>query len=67
MDWLTRFPHMNDDSLRELKKAIDEGFRAFTRAYGDGIEAFFEPLATALVLRFGVLLISLPLLVSCSG
>ena len=41
MDWLTSFPHMNDNSLRELKKAIDEGFRAFTRAYGDGIESFF--------------------------
>ena len=49
MDWLTRFPHMNDDTLRELKKAIDEGFRAFTRAYGDGIEAFFQPLQYFLI------------------
>ncbi|MEZ0003587.1 ABC transporter permease [Sinorhizobium fredii] len=49
MEWLTKFPHMNDDSLRELKKVIDEGFRTFTRAYGDGIEAFFEPLQFFLI------------------
>lgn len=49
MDWLTNFPHMNDDTLRDLKKAIDEGFRAFTRAYGDPIEAFFNPLQSFLI------------------
>ena len=49
MDWLTQFPHMDDDRLRALKKAIDEGFRTFTRAYGDGIEAFFEPLQFFLI------------------
>jgi glycine betaine/proline transport system permease protein len=49
MDWLTRFPTMNDDSLRDLKKAIDDGFRAFTRAYGDGIESFFSPLQFFLI------------------
>jgi glycine betaine/proline transport system permease protein len=49
MDWFYRFPHMNDDSLRNLKKAIDEAFRAFTRAYGDSIEGFFSPLQTFLI------------------
>ncbi|HEV7306158.1 proline/glycine betaine ABC transporter permease [Ensifer sp.] len=49
MDWLTQFPHMDDDSLRALKKAIDEGFRGFTRAYGDAIEAFFQPLQFFLI------------------
>ena len=49
MDWFTRFPHMNDDALRNLKKAIDEAFRAFTRAYGDTIEGFFSPLKSFLV------------------
>ena len=49
MDWLTSFPHMNDGTLRDLKKAIDEGFRAFTRAYGGGIETFFEPLQWFLI------------------
>lgn len=49
MDWLTRFPHMNDDTLRVLKKSIDEGFRTFTRVYGDSIEAFFQPLQYFLI------------------
>ncbi|PSJ63022.1 ABC transporter permease [Pseudaminobacter soli (ex Li et al. 2025)] len=49
MDWLTRFPHMDDDTLRVLKKSIDEGFRGFTRAYGDSIEGFFQPLQYFLI------------------
>ncbi len=49
MDWLFSFPHMNDDALRALKKAIDESFRAFTRAYGDALEAFFQPLQYFLI------------------
>ncbi len=49
MDWLWKFPTMNDDMLRELKKSVDEGFRAFTRAYGDGIEAAFSPLQSFLI------------------
>ncbi|KSV77069.1 proline/glycine betaine ABC transporter permease [Ensifer sp. ENS07] len=49
MEWLYKFPHMDDDALRALKKAIDEGFRAFTRAYGDAIEGFFSPLQSFLI------------------
>ncbi|MFK0276108.1 ABC transporter permease [Ensifer sp. NPDC090286] len=49
MEWLYEFPHMNDDALRALKKAIDEGFRSFTRAYGDVIEGFFSPLQSFLI------------------
>ncbi|MFB9950988.1 ABC transporter permease [Rhizobium puerariae] len=49
MDWLSKFPHMDDETLRTLKKAIDDGFRAFTRAYGDTIESFFDPLQFFLV------------------
>lgn len=49
MDWLASFPHLNDDLLRALKKAIDEGFRNFTRSYGDAIEAFFDPLQYFLI------------------
>ncbi|MCX2684677.1 proline/glycine betaine ABC transporter permease [Pseudomonas sp. DCB_AW] len=44
MDWFDKFPHMDDESLRTLKKTIDEGFRSFTRAYGNGIEDLFTPL-----------------------
>ena len=49
MDWLSKFPQMDETSLRDLKKAIDEGFRAFTRAYGGGREAFFAPLQQFLI------------------
>lgn len=49
MDWLFSFPHMNDASLRDLKKAIDEVFRNFTRTYGDGLEAMFVPLQHFLI------------------
>jgi glycine betaine/proline transport system permease protein len=49
MDWLFKFPEMNIDSLTALKKAIDDGFRGFTRAYGDAIELMFEPLRWFLI------------------
>lgn len=43
MDWLTKFPAMDDTRLTALKKAIDLGFRDFTRAYGDYFEAALRP------------------------
>ncbi len=49
MDWFLSFPHLNDDFLRALKKSIDEGFRMFTRTYGDAIESFFDPLQSFLI------------------
>lgn len=49
MDWLFEFPNMNDDSLRALKKAIDESFRTFTRTYGDILETLFSPLKFFLI------------------
>lgn len=49
MDWIYKFPHMDDHVLLALKRTIDEGFRAFTRAYGDPIEEFFAPLQVFLV------------------
>jgi glycine betaine/proline transport system permease protein len=49
MDFLSKFPQMDDAVLRDLKKSIDEAFRGFTRAYGDAIEGLFEPLRIFLV------------------
>lgn len=49
MDWLTDFPALDEARLTALKKWIDTGFRAFTRAYGDVIEAFFSPLRAFLI------------------
>jgi glycine betaine/proline transport system permease protein len=49
MNWLTDFPQMDDNRLRDLKKLIDEGFRGFTRSYGDAFETLFEPLRIFMV------------------
>jgi glycine betaine/proline transport system permease protein len=49
MSWLDRFPVMDLDTLTALKKAIDGGFRAFTRAVGASVEDFFEPLKQFLI------------------
>lgn len=49
MDWAWSFPHMDDSALRELRRAIDDGFRTFTRSYGNTIEALFEPLRQFLI------------------
>ena len=49
MDWLDEFPTMERQELRDMKKAIDLGFRNFSRAYGEGLENFFEPLLFFLV------------------
>ena len=59
MEFLEEFPSMDRQDLRDLKKAIDLGFRNFSRAYGDSLESFFEPLLYFLV-WFEKLLLSTP-------
>ena len=59
MDFLTKFPVMDRKSLMELRKGIDQTFREFSRAYGDGIEAFFDPLLFFLI-RLEKLLLATP-------
>ncbi|MFT3691309.1 ABC transporter permease [Paenirhodobacter sp.] len=49
MSVFTTFPQLSDGFLRDLKKVIDDGFRSFTRSYGDVIEGFFSPLQTLLI------------------
>ena len=49
MDFLNKIPEMDRDALRELKKGIDLGFKDFSRAYGDAIESFFDPLLYFLI------------------
>ena len=49
MEFFNKIPVMEADSLRELKKGIDLGFRNFSRAYGDAIEGFFDPLLYFLI------------------
>lgn len=43
-NWLVDFPSLSRDDLRMLQKSIDEGFREFSRGYGQMIEDFFDPL-----------------------
>jgi len=49
MEWLTEFPELGRSDLRDLRKGIDQGFKEFTRAYGENIESFFEPLLHFLI------------------
>ncbi|MBB1492657.1 proline/glycine betaine ABC transporter permease [Paracoccus sp. MC1862] len=48
-DWMNRFPQMNEETLRNLKRVIDDAFREFTRSYGSAIEGFFDPLRRMLI------------------
>ncbi|MDO5369126.1 proline/glycine betaine ABC transporter permease [Paracoccus sp. (in: a-proteobacteria)] len=48
-DWMNRFPQMNEETLRNLKRVIDDAFREFTRSYGSAIEGFFDPLRQMLI------------------
>ncbi len=59
MEFLSKFPVMDRTSLMELRKGIDLAFREFSRAYGDGIEAFFDPLLFFLI-RLEKLLLATP-------
>ena len=59
MEFFSKFPVMERTSLMELRKGIDHTFRDFSRAYGDGIEAFFDPLLFFLI-RLEKLLLATP-------
>lgn len=59
MDFLTEFPTLGRDGLRDFKKTIDFAFRDFSRAYGESLENFFDPLLQFLV-WFEKLLIGTP-------
>ena len=47
--WLTKFPAMDRADLVALRKAMDGGYREFSRSYGEAIETFFDPLLYFLV------------------
>ena len=49
MEFFDEFPTMGDQELRDLKKAMDGGFRDFSRTHGEALESFFEPLLFFLV------------------
>ena len=59
MEFFTKFPVMERSALAELRKGIDFVFRDFSRSYGDGIEAFFDPVLFFLV-KFEKIMINTP-------
>jgi glycine betaine/proline transport system substrate-binding protein len=54
--WYSDFPALEPKQLRDLERRIDEAYRAFTRAYGPGLERMFSPLLALLVVIENALL-----------
>ena len=48
-EWLITFPELNRETLRAMRRSLDEGYRGFSRTFGEGIENFFDPLLAFLV------------------
>tara|TARA_A100001037_G_scaffold231589_1_gene209920 strand:- start:7408 stop:8298 length:891 start_codon:yes stop_codon:yes gene_type:complete len=49
MEIFDNFPTMGRQDLRDFKNVIDSSFREFSRAYGENLENFFEPLLFFLI------------------
>ena len=47
--FLSEFPELSRETLRFIKKGFDASYRAFSREYGDTIEAVFDPVLYFLV------------------
>lgn len=45
----TEFPELSRETLVNIRKALDQSYRSFSREYGENIEAFFEPLLHFLI------------------
>ncbi|MBF9020452.1 ABC transporter permease subunit [Rhodobacterales bacterium HKCCA1058] len=48
-DFFLEFPSIGRRDLSALRQGIDEGFRSFSRSYGEALEIFFSPLLHFLV------------------
>ena len=59
MEFFDEFPELGRSELRDFKKAIDFSFRSFSRAYGESLENFFDPLLQFMI-WFEKLLIGAP-------
>jgi len=49
LEFFTEFPDMSRRDLRDFKLAVDGAFRDFSRANGEAIEGFFDPLLWFLI------------------
>ena len=59
LEFFTEFPDMSRRDLRDFKLAVDSAFRDFSRANGEAIEGFFDPLLWFLI-RLEKLLVATP-------
>ncbi len=57
-EWLLTFPELNRETLRAMRRSLDEGYRGFSRTFGESIENFFDPLLAFLVWFERLLLVS---------
>ncbi|MDE0102200.1 MAG: proline/glycine betaine ABC transporter permease [Bryobacterales bacterium] len=48
-EWLKSFPTLGEEFLRSVRRVFDEGYRSFSREYGEAVEAIFDPLLYLLV------------------
>jgi len=49
MDWFYKFPEFDNVMMTVFKRSVDDGFRGFTREYGQAIENLFAPLQWFLI------------------
>lgn len=56
MEWDSKFPQLDPDTLLAAKRAIDGSLRTLTRNYGESIENFFYPLQRVLIFFEAVIL-----------
>ncbi len=56
--WLTEFPALSREALRDIKITSDAAYRTFTRNYGDIVDAAFDPLLRLLIWFENLLLIA---------
>jgi len=49
VDWLYKFPEFDNAMMTVFKRGVDDGFRSFTREYGQAIETMFQPLQWFLI------------------
>ena len=55
----SQFPDLDRETLLTIRKTLDNGYREFSREYGDMIETLFDPLLTFLI-WFEKLLLATP-------
>ena len=49
VEFFEEFPSLGRKTLSGMKQAVDETFKGFSRAYGEQLENFFDPLLRFLI------------------